>query len=82
MTTADILNPHSEAELAKAINLELNWLSGAEADTCSRELLNEHLHKLRGLKEDLRVERFVNAQHRKNDKGVEITHKNARSWHK
>jgi hypothetical protein len=82
MVEHDILNPHSEVELEKAIRLELIWLVGDEAERASLAILHDHLHKLKGLHADLAIEKYSNRSCRKNDKGVEIDNPLARSWHK
>lgn len=82
MTTTDVLNPHSEAELDKAIRLELGWFASYVGETATLRTIRNHQHTLKGLYNDLAVEQMVNRSLRKNDKGVEITNPQARSWHK
>lgn len=82
MITAEVLNPHSEVELEKAIKLEVQWYISESGMIATLKKLREHQHRLKGLFNDLAVEKHINAEHRKNEKGVEIDNPLARSWHK
>lgn len=82
MVTTEVLNPHSEVELEKSIKLELAWLISDIGQTATLRVVRIHQHRLLGFYHDLQVERLVNRSLRKNDKGIEITSPQARSWHK
>lgn len=82
MVTTEILNPHSEVELEKAIKLEAVWFGSEAAETAALAVLQSHCHHMKSLQRDIMKERILNRTLRKDAKGVEIKVPLARSWHK
>lgn len=74
MSPAEVVNQKSEAELEKALRLELIWLASHDGATLIE--FRQHSHTVAGLLHDLEVERFVNSQKRVPDS------KSSRSWHR
>lgn len=75
MSPPEILNPHAEAEIEKALRLELIWFANA-IPLANLEEFRIHSRRVAGLLYDLKVERFVNSQRRVPD------NKLSRSWHR
>lgn len=77
MSPAEVVNTKSEAELEKALRLELIWFAGEEcAKLPAAARIREHCLRVSSLLHDLEVEKFINSQKRVPDS------KQSRSWHR